>query len=284
METYTGGVTNYHAANACGPNMKNGFASYEERFRCKTNDPLNLEKLNKAKRCIEGRIHAMGKKSITQYNSTSADSEKSNYSHIHPIKYAYGYAKECIGKLNGDPIKFEDNTLELLHQHGINHLDSEIRQHRHLTESELVSVKSKCPTIFCLADENHIKTLVPLATEEFFNHLGQIPMLIESDKISLKNALNETKRKITEHLRLNKESLYKETLMIVRQQIDILLSYLSRFSLRNLSHESNYKMFKGYQRNNTTKKSRNFKTEYYKKLGNRYNKTMKTLSSKISLV
>jgi hypothetical protein len=73
MESYIGGVTNYHAANACGPNMKNGFASYEERFRCRPNDPLNLDKLNNAKRCIEGRINSMGQKSSAQYNSSSSD-------------------------------------------------------------------------------------------------------------------------------------------------------------------------------------------------------------------
>jgi hypothetical protein len=123
-----------------------------------------------------------------------------------------------------------------------------------------------------------------LTPEELFNHLAKIPMLIESDKFSLKNALYETKRKITVHLRLNKESLFKEALMNVRQQIDIILSHISRYSQRNFQHEYNYKMFKEYQRNSTRKQSRNFKTDYYKKLGNRYNKTLKNLNSKISLV
>lgn len=59
MEIYTGGVTNYHAANACGPDKQDNFLSYELQFRCKPNDPVTIQINSKRILIIKTRLNTL---------------------------------------------------------------------------------------------------------------------------------------------------------------------------------------------------------------------------------
>jgi hypothetical protein len=275
MESFTGVPIRYHENNACGPVQGDTLAvTYEERFRCKPNDPTNTEKLSRAKRCFEGRVQHMSRKSQQRYshdNNTSA-----NNNHIKPVKLAFGYANDCIGKMGGDQKAFENNTVLLLQSFGLGNMIGSLKSEPMPRESDFIERPYKCPEIFCGKDVSKVKALT---NDELFMYLERFPVVPEGELRELKKHLDEVSSKLKKTTTQKDKYLKHNTLLT---QINIILDYLSVAHRMNLNHQRNLTQFRLNKRNTVRNTKRIYRTNYYKKLSNSFNKTRKIKQEKNS--
>jgi hypothetical protein len=275
----------YHKENACGPDDAIGVTkSYSNRFYCDPKDPpeVNLEKFNKATACFIGRVNEKRKKSTNTAGASNSNRVKSNETHVHPIRLAYAFAKDCARTIFNNTDEFEKSAETFVkasnvqHVKGLSYLIPELRTQR------LPFIPSKADPVTFISHVPEICGIKPRSEKEFVTHLSKLPLLNKQDRNKYLFDLKKQQKCLSDKL-LTPDHINNKKLKLAFLQINAEIEHITQlgnymYETRNTAHESNkIRILENYGKKEFGNSTRSA-TNYYKSMRNTFKKTRKLRS------